>query len=143
MSILVDTGVLYADHDTDASRHDSASKALEAVYDGEFGQPYVSEYVYDEAVTLTRRRTGDFDAAATLGNRIRGADPFPPAFELLYVSPQTFEEAIETYERFHDQALSFTDAVQIRQMNRRDIDGVLSFDGDFDGLVERIDPETF
>lgn len=142
MSILVDTGVLSADHDTDATRHDVASKALETVYNGEFGQPYVSEYVYDEAVTLTRRRNGDFDSAATLGKRIRGADPFPQAFELLYVSPQTFEEAIETYEQYHDQVLSFTDAVQIRQTNRRDIDGVLSFDGDFDGLVERIDPAT-
>lgn len=109
MSILVDTGVLYADHDTDASRHDTASKALEAVYDGEFGQPYVSEYVYDEAVTLTRRRTGDFDAAATLGKRIRGEDPFPSAFELHSVPPQTFEGAIETYEQFDDQALSFTE----------------------------------
>ena len=58
MTVLVDTGVLYADHDTDASRHEEASDALDAVYDGEFGAAYVSDYVYDEAVTLTLKRTG-------------------------------------------------------------------------------------
>jgi len=34
MSLVVDTGVLYADHDTDASRHEAAVSALESVYDG-------------------------------------------------------------------------------------------------------------
>ena len=52
MTVLVDTGVLYADHDTDATRHDVASEALEAVYDGEFGQPYASDYVFDDAVPM-------------------------------------------------------------------------------------------
>lgn len=90
MSVLVDTGVLYADHDTDAGRHETAERALEAVYDGDFGQPYVSEYAYDEAVTLAFRRSGRFESAATLGKRIRGEDPFPAAFELLHVSPGRF-----------------------------------------------------
>lgn len=53
MTVIVDTGVLYAEHDTDASRHDAASTALEAVYDGEFGHLIVSDYIYDEAVTVT------------------------------------------------------------------------------------------
>jgi predicted nucleic acid-binding protein len=57
MTILIDTGVVYADHDTDATRHDAASRALDAVYDGEFGHPYLTDYVFDEAITLTRKRT--------------------------------------------------------------------------------------
>ena len=54
MTVLLDTGVLYADHDTDATRHGVAAEALEAVYDGELGHPYISDYVFDEAITLTR-----------------------------------------------------------------------------------------
>ena len=60
MTVLVDTGVLYADHDTDASRHEAASSALESVYDGTLGQPYITDYVYDEAVTLTQQRQGSY-----------------------------------------------------------------------------------
>jgi predicted nucleic acid-binding protein len=142
MTLLVDTGVLYADHDEDASRHGTASDALEAVYDGEFGQPYLSDYIYDEAVTLTLTRVGSFPPARRLGERLRGVDPYPRAYELLQVSAAAFDDAVTVFERYDDQHLSFTDATTVALCRRHDIDAVLSFDDDFDGLVERVDPEA-
>lgn len=141
MTVLVDTGVLYADHDTDAERHSAASDALAAVYQGALGQPYVSEYVYDEAVTLTWKRTGSAAGAVRLGRRLRGAADFPQAYELLHVSPTVFSDAVDLFERFDDQSLSFTDAVLVAQCRHEDVDTVLSFDDDFDGLVNRTDPD--
>lgn len=140
MTVLVDTGVLYADHDTDATRHDTAGGALREVYDGALGQPYVSDYVFDEAITLTRKRTSSFSAAKKLGDRLRGNDPYPMVYDFLYVTAAVFSDAIEVFERYNDQSLSFTDATTIALMSRHDIDAVLSFDDDFDGLVERVDP---
>ena len=70
MSLVVDTDVLYADHDTDASRHEAAVGALESVYDGSLGQPYITDYIFDEAVTLARKRTGTHTAAAQLSERL-------------------------------------------------------------------------
>jgi len=140
MSVLVDTGVLYADHDTDATRHEAAAGALERVYDGEFGQPYVTDYVFDEAVTLALRRSGSFEAALQLGQRLRGVDPYPEVYELLYVSMPTFEAAVDVFKQHPDQGLSFTDATLITQYERQDVDGILTFDNDFDGLVDRLSP---
>ena len=140
MTVLVDTGVLCADHDTTASRHKAASTALESVYDGRFGQPYVSEYVYDEAVTLTYKRRSSIAAAKRLGERIRGIDSYPKAYELLYVSKSLFSDAIAIFERYDDQELSFTDAILVAQYRDHSIDALLSFDDDFDGLVDRLDP---
>lgn len=140
MTVLVDTGVLYADHDTDASRHSGASDALDAVYDGVYGHPYVSDYIYDEAVTLALRRCHSFESASQLGKRLRGVSPFPAVYEMLHVSAAAFADAIEVFERYDDQALSFTDATTIALCQRHDIDAVLSFDDDFDGIVSRIDP---
>jgi predicted nucleic acid-binding protein len=142
MTVLVDTGVLYADHDTDASRHEDASDALETVYDGEFGAAYVTDYVYDETVTLTRKRTGSFSAAKRVGRRLRGADPYPSVYELLRVSNTGFADSVDIFERYDDQELSFTDATTVALCDRYDIESVLSFDDDFDGLVDRIDPST-
>jgi len=142
MTVLVDTGVLYADHDSDASRHDAASGALEAVYDGNYGQPIVSDYIYDEAVTLTLKRTGSSSAAKTLGKRLRGSDPFPRAYEMLHVSSAVFTDAVTVFEEYDDHGLSFTDTVSVALCRRHDIDSVLSFDDDFDGLVSRLDPRT-
>jgi predicted nucleic acid-binding protein len=140
MSVFVDTGVFYADHDVAATRHETADAAIDSVYRGELGQPYTSDYVYDETVTLTLQRTGRPDAARTVGRRIRGVDEFHAAFSLVQVTAPIFERAVELFERYDDQHLSFTDATTVALVERHDFDAVLSFDDDFDGIVERVDP---
>lgn len=140
MTVLVDTGVLYADQDLDASRHDTAGAALESVYDGDLGQPYVSDYLYDEAVTLTLMRSGSFEPAKELGDKLRGVDPYPQTYDMLRVSAAAFADAVEIFERYDDQKLSFTDATTVALCQRHDIDCILSFDDDFDGIAPRIDP---
>jgi hypothetical protein len=58
MSVLVDTGVFYAHHDTDAERHDDAVGAFDDLFEGTYGQPYTNDYVLDETVTLTEMQGG-------------------------------------------------------------------------------------
>jgi len=140
MSVLVDTGVFFAHHDTDAERHDDAVAAVEDLLDGAYGQPYTSDYVLDETVTLTRVRTGSHDAADTVASRILGEDPFPNVFETIHVEPDDVRASLATFHEHDDQDLSFTDATTVHLCESRGIDAVLSFDDDFDGLVERIEP---
>lgn len=139
MTVLLDTNVLYAHHDRSATRHEAATRAMTAVLSGRYGQPVTTDYVYDEAVTLAARRT-DTDRAARLGRRIRGAGEFPGAIDLWYVGEEGFHRAVELYERFDDQQLSFTDATIVALSESRNVDSVLSFDDDFDGVVDRLDP---
>ena len=140
MSIIVDTGVFYAHHDTDAARHDDAVDAFDALLDGEYGQPYTNDYVFDETVTLTRARTDSFEAANTVANRILGEESFPRVFELIHVEPDDVQATVETFRRYDDHDLSFTDASVIALCVSRGIDAVLSFDTDFDVLIDRIEP---
>lgn len=145
MSVFVDTGVFYAAFDRTASRHETARSALETVLrSAEYGKVVTSEYVYDETVTLTLRRTGRTSEAIDVGRRIRsiedGSSPTGPT--ILFSSPSLFDVAVDTFDRFADHTLSFTDAMTIAMMDQHAIDAVLSFDDDFDGIVERIDPTT-
>lgn len=142
MTIFVDTGVFYADHDRSASRHEAAMRSLEAVYRGRFGQPITSDYVYDESVTLTLRRAGDVGAAKAIGERIRGAGSYPDVISLLFVDRAVFDRAVDIFERYDDHGLSFTDATTVAIVERDDIDTVLSFDDDFDGLADRVQPSS-
>jgi predicted nucleic acid-binding protein len=142
MTVFVDTGVIYAEFDVSANRNETAVRAMNTVYDGEFGQPFTSDYVYDEVVTLTHKRTGRFEAAQTVGAKVRGAKDFPDVYSFAYVDPTVFEAAIDVFERFGDQGLSFTDATTAALVNHKDVDAVLSFDDDFDGIVDRIDPAS-
>ena len=56
------------------------------------------------------------------------------------VEPDEVRAALETFRGYDDHTLSFTDATSIALCGSRGIDAVLSFDDDFDGLVDRIDP---
>lgn len=141
MSVFVDTGVFYAHHDTSATRHETGVAALNQVLRAaEYGRVMTSDYVYDEVVTLTQKRTGSVDEGVAIGRRIRG-EGYPDAIELLYASPTLFDTAVETYETYSDQNLSFTDAMSVAMIEHHDIDAVLSFDDDFDGVVDRLAPE--
>ncbi|WP_330631425.1 type II toxin-antitoxin system VapC family toxin [Halocatena halophila] len=142
MSVFVDTGVFFAHHDTDAERHDEAVSALEALIEGAYGQPYTNDYVLDETVTLTRARTNSYSAADTVACRLLGEDSFPELFDLLVIEPDDIYPVLQTFRQFSDHDLSFTDASIIHHCEKRDIDAVLSFDSDFDGLIERIDPAS-
>jgi predicted nucleic acid-binding protein len=142
MSVFVDTGVFYAHHDTDASRHGVGAEALNAVLTSpEYGRVLTSDYVYDEVVTLTHRRTGNITAGIEVGRRIRGSG-YPDAIGLLYGSRQLFTDAVSAYQDYVEHELSFTDAMTIAMVAHHDIDGVLSFDDDFDGIVERLVPSV-
>lgn len=62
--------------------------------------------------------------------------------ELLHVSTAVFNDAISVFERYDYQALSFTGATSVALIDRHDLDEILSFDDDFDGVVRRIAPEN-
>lgn len=141
MSVFLDTGVLYAHHDPDATRNDAATALFDAVLAGEYGQPYTNDYVFSETVTLTRRRTDDFEATKAIADRILGVDPFPDIIDLKFVRPRVFEDAIDCLERYDDQGLSFTDAAAVAHAREIDVDYIASFDDDFDGVYDRLDPD--
>ncbi|PCR89087.1 type II toxin-antitoxin system VapC family toxin [Natrinema ejinorense] len=142
MSLLIDTGVFVAVQNERDEHHDAATNALEAALTGEFGALYTNDYVYDEAVTLTRMRTDSHREARTIGDRIAGRGPFPDRIEVLFVSDDRFEQTVRVFERYDDHHLSFTDASLVALVENGDLDAVLSFDDDFDGLIDRIDPTT-
>ncbi|RQG93154.1 PIN domain-containing protein [Natrarchaeobius halalkaliphilus] len=142
MSVLIDTGVFVAAQNERDEHHDVAVRALTAGFNGEFGALYTTDYVYDEAVTLARIRTGSHREARLIGDRIAGRHSYPSGIELLFVHDDRFEKTVRTFERYDDHELSFTDASLIAVVKSEGLDAVLSFDDDFDGVVDRIDPTT-
>lgn len=140
MSVFVDTGVFYALQNRRANRHDAAERAVSAVLGGRYGRPYTSDYVYDETVTLVRSRTGSYEQARIVGDRIRGTGDFPDAVELFHVDERVFEAAVAVFDRYDDHPISFTDATTVALVEDRDLDAVLTFDDDFEGLVDRLNP---
>lgn len=140
MSILIDTGVFYAYQDCDATDHEYAMRALHKISQGRWGRVFTTDYIFDESVTLTLKRTRSHKQALRVARRILGEQGYPKLVDVLMMTGPIFRESVLIFEKYHDQGLSFTDATTIAFMHRRGIDRVLTFDDDFDGIVDRLNP---
>lgn len=137
MSVFVDTGVFVAFHNTRDANHGRALKLVREIVDGGLGTTYTSDYIFDEAVTVALVRTGRPDLALTVGRMILG-EFTTPFLVVLQVDGEAFNEAWRLFPRYAERGLSFADCTSIALIKAKDIESLVSFDKDFDGIVPRI-----
>ena len=137
MSLFLDTGILVAFENPRDPNHAAAVRILDAATRGVFGHVLTSDYVFDEAVTVTLARTRKASLALRIGSLILGTEPAGRVVDLAYVSPRHFLRAWALFLRLAQRGLSFTDCTSIELVKSMRIDEIASFDRDFDGLVMR------
>jgi len=135
MAAFIDTGVFVAFSNVKDRNHARAIELLRRAAGGEYGSVFTSDYVFDETVTLALMRTKDPAIALEVGEVILGNPSFS---ELLYVGDETFADAWALFKRYTGRVLSFTDCTILALMKMAKIESLISFDGGFDGIVERI-----
>jgi len=120
--VFVDTSGWYAAVDSRDPHHKAVARWLRRN-----SLPLVtSDYVFDEAVTLIRMELGH-GAAVRFGKSIRAS----ATVHIMAVTPEDREAAWETFEKFDDQKLSFTDCTSFALMKRIGLARVLGTDGHF------------
>lgn len=135
MSVLLDTGLIFAYLNRQDARHSEAKELIERIARKEFGQPFVTDHVIDELFVLIRVRTG----SSTLEDSARRLLPMPaPALKgLASISLGTtlLIPAWEVFHKYRDQGISFTDASLIVTMRERSIGRLATFDDRLRKLV--------
>jgi uncharacterized protein len=135
MSILLDTGAIFAYIHADDVRHDEAVELMGQIAKREFGSPFVTDHVIDEVFVLARART----RSAELEDSLRRFLPLPtPAVRgLAAVSLGTagLVPSWEMFKKFRDQGLSFTDASLIVAQRELKLDWLATFDRRLASLV--------
>ncbi len=111
-----------------------AVELLKKALKGEYGEPYTSDYVFDEAVTVALVRTGSPRIALDIGNFILSSRKL----KILYVDKAVFKEAWSIFAKYSSKGLSFTDATTVALMRFYGINYIMSFDKHFNGIVPRI-----
>ena len=137
MSIFVDTGLFVAFHNIKDVNHSRALEIMKNIVTGKLGSAYTSDYVFDEAVTTALVRTRRPETALTVGKIIQG-EYTTPFLVVLRVNTTAFKEAWKLFSRYAEKGLSFTDCTSVALMSIKDIESIVSFDTDFDGIVPRI-----
>lgn len=119
--IFVDTSAWFAAC-VRADQHYSAAKAW---LTANRRRLVTTDYVYDETLTLLRRR-GEFHCAQRWVYHT-----LSQLTEFIWVTQADVEAAADVYFRFHDKGWSFTDCVSRVVMERRGIASAFSFDQHF------------
>lgn len=86
-----------------------------------------SSFVLDETLTLLARRA-DYAFAAERGRAIRGSR----MLEILRPSEKIEDEALDLFEKFADQRVSFTDCVSFALMRDKRVKRAFTFDAHFE-----------
>jgi len=137
MSVFIDSGVFVAFHNTRDPNNGRALELMREIVAGRLGSAYTSDYVFDEAVTVALIRTRRPEIALSLGRTILG-ELTKPFLVVLRVDGEAFKEAWKLFPRYAGKGLSFTDCTTVALMRMMDVENLVSFDADFDGVMPRI-----
>ncbi len=134
MGVFVDTGLFVAAANKSDKNHGTAKSLFEAALKGEHGVIYTSDYVVDETVTTALARTHNHAIAVNAGRMILDS----PRIDKLYTGPEEFKDAWKRFQTLRKRPMSFTDCTTLSHMERRGLKKLMSFDSEFDGLVNRV-----
>lgn len=117
---------MIAFYDTSDDNHLHALKLAEELETGKFGAQIISDYIFDETITLLKKNIGN-KKATEIG------DYLISRLELFKVDAQVFAGAWVLSKRL--EKLSFTDCSNITLMKHHTIEYLAAFDSDFEGIV--------
>lgn len=133
-AIFLDTGVLVVARNRSDNLHAKAVPLMERALRGEFGRVCTSDFIVDEAITTALARTHRQDLAVNTGRLVIDS----PRIELLPVGRGEFQSAWDKFQKMRERPMSFTDCTSLALMQVHGIERIMSFDAEFDGLVERV-----
>jgi predicted nucleic acid-binding protein len=139
-SVFIDSNIFISFANKRDRDHLRSKELMNKVRKSDFGRPYSSDYVFDEAVTTALVRTKRLDLALKVGKIILGSknESIPPTVRLIRVDERIFLEAWSLFNAGRFEGLSFTDHTILAQLKEYDIDTLISYDTGFDGLTSRI-----
>ncbi len=140
MSIFIDTGIFIAYVNKRDEHHTTAAHLVKDIMKNKYGAAFTSDMVFDESMTFILYKTGDIGKAINvrdliLGNGEKDVQRF---MALIFVDGDILEKSWNTFVKYAGKRLSFTDCSTIELMKTRGIEHLASFDGGFDGLMERV-----
>ncbi len=136
MVIFLDTGFILAIRNSDDNNHMKAAELMKECLAGKFGRIIVSDFVFDETVTLTLVRTHNKNLVKDIGEFIFNS----PRINLLHLSETEFLATWELFLKYFEKGLSFTDCsiLVMAKLFESNV-YIATFDSHFEGLLPIIE----
>ena len=127
MKIFLDTSAIIAFYNADDRWHAEAARVMASIAEGTIPLTrfYISDYVFDEAMTFMECVIGDHALATAVGEALLSS----PFTAMISVDEEAFEK---TWDRFKKgRGLSFTDCSSFVLMEAYGISHAFTFDSHF------------
>ncbi|HEX9709421.1 MAG TPA: PIN domain-containing protein [Candidatus Thermoplasmatota archaeon] len=135
MTVLLDTGLIYAFLNREDANHREAKDLVHRIGRRAFGAPFVTDHVVDELFTLVRARTRSPQLEAAARRFLPLPDPQVHGLVPLSLGGAALRKAWEVFDRYRDQRISFTDATLIVTLKELHMDMLATFDDRLRKLV--------
>ena len=129
MSIILDTSFLIALNDAGDYKHKDAISLGSRIKNKEFGHCYISDYIFDELMTLMRAKSINPNKIKEIGDSLLADE----TIELLRADKEIFLQSWELFKKSSN--LSFTDCITITLVKEFKIKSLASFDSGFDRIT--------
>ena len=123
--IILDTSFIVAFYNIRDENHLKATNLMEDVTAGKYGKLFITDYIFDESMTVVFIRLKSLSETVKIGELIRKST------ELLEVEKSDFEDAWDLFKRQKTTAFSFTDCSTLILMKENNIKTIATFDEDF------------
>ncbi len=123
--IFLDSSFLIAYYNPSDEHKGRAIEIMNQLIKGKYGIPCVSDYVFDEVVTLFFTRFKNKSLAISVGEILK------ESLEIININCELFEDAWEIFKNRKNTNFSFTDCTILVVMQERGISRIATFDEDF------------
>lgn len=128
--IFLDSSFIVAFEVKKDENHENAVKMSEDIIKGKLGEVFISDYIFDETVTVTLNKTKDLEKAVLVGESLISS------FEILKLEEETLKKAWQIFKEQKETLFSFTDCTIIALMQEKGIKNLATFDEDFKKIKE-------
>lgn len=128
--IILDTSFIVAFYNTRDENHKKAVKLMKDIIKGKYGNLYISDYIFDESVTVI------FIRLKSLSRTIKICETIRKSARMVEVGKRIFEDAWKLFKTQRKTAFSFTDCTTLSIMKEKGIKNIATFDEDFKKIKE-------
>ena len=123
--IILDTSFVVSYKIEDDTNHRKAVELMKEIAEGKYGEVIISDYIFDEAVTVILVRSKSLSLAVETGNDLR------KYANIDKIGSDILDSAWEVFSDQKDTKFSFTDCTILSMMERKKIVHIATFDAEF------------
>jgi predicted nucleic acid-binding protein len=123
--IILDTSFIVSYYNVRDENHKKAVEVMKDIVNRKYGILYVTDYIFDESITVMLIRLKNFLKTINIGELIRKST------ELLEIEKDDFEGAWELFKEQEGIVFSFTDCTTLNVMKKRNTKNIATFDENF------------